>query len=183
MELNIALSPAENFANLMNDANPGLGMDVTKFTLGAVSPRVPDADTNNSEIVINAIPNQGFSGSVTITYNRLALTEGVVSVPSAISINPEDDLDTRISKVLAGLNLAPQHVQLLVGGELVGESNPIPTPANEDDDSVVVTVRALPSSTFYVGDDLDIMITVPDADVPLGTAVANTQMSGFDAAS
>jgi len=179
MKINLSKTIAENMLALIHDANPSAASTVTldKITVGPVQALTGDASGKNSQVTVTAKANMGYSQSVTIKYNRLGVNQGVNPLPASISIFPADTQAQRKTKVAAALGLMESQITVTaVGGGDIG------LPANEDDTSVSVTVTPLANSSLYVGNPLNIQLTTPDTDIPLGNVVTVLVMNGFDPA-
>ena len=179
MKIDVSKSIAENILNLIHDANPSTVATVTlsNVTIGAVSPLTGDPSSRNSQVTVTANKNMGYSQQVTIKFNRIQVNQGVNPLPAAITIFPTDTQAQRKTKVAAALGLMESEITVTaVGGGIIG------TPANEDDTSVSVTVAPIANSSLYIGNGFNIQLTVPDADIPLGTVITVLVMNGFDPA-
>lgn len=176
MKIAVNKSVQENILNLIKDSNPGASaVTLDKITIGAVSALTGDVSGKNSRVTITAVPNAGFSKSVTLKFNRLPVTSGVATLPTAISILPGDSQAQRITKVATALGLIESEITVTgVGGGTLG------TPANEDDTTVSVVVTPKANSSLYVGSSLTIQLTTPDVDVDLNSIITNTTLNGFE---
>jgi hypothetical protein len=176
MKIDVTKTVQANFLALVIDANAtASGLSLSQFTLGTVAVLTGNA-TKNSQVVLTAIKNMGYSGAITLNFNRLSVSSGVKTLPTAISINPADTQAIRITKVATALGLIQSEVTITgAGGGDLG------TPANEDDTTVSVTVTPNASSSLYVGSALTIQLTTPDTDIPLSSIITVVDMNGFEA--
>lgn len=170
MRIDLTLNPQENILALVQDANPGLTITLAQVTVGAPAPAA-DGAARNSTVTLTAVANAGFAGDIAITYNRLALTDNVAVVPDSVQILGDDSEAVAGGKVAAALGL--------VAGEYT--TTAFTAPVNEDTPGTI-TLTPADGSLLYVGDAVVMTLTIADADVPLATAVANTEMNGFDPA-
>lgn len=179
-KIDLAKTIPENFVGLLKDANPVLDITPLQFTLGAPAVRTPDADTNNTTITVTAVANAGFSGSAPITYTRLALDKGKVPQPTRVMINPTDSQTVIRDKILTAYGLYPSEIELLVNGTAWNDvTNKFKIPVNEDDVSSTVGIKHKVNSLLYIGSNITAILTIPDADIPLMTAIAVKKMNGF----
>lgn len=181
MLINTSKTAIENLIDLIVNDNPSLASANlgAKVTIGAPSEFIQGA--LNTQVLLTAIPNAGFSGTKTVKYTRLGMSSGVASVPSAISINPADTQAQIKTKIAAALGLIEAEIDFVYEGQPQDDdTNPIDIPVNEDDTSVLVSVQPKAGSLLYVGAALQIQLTVPDADIPLGDAITVDELSGFD---
>ena len=176
MRIDVSKTVSQNLLALILQANPGLSMREDQITFGVAAELTGDATGKNSQVRVTAVANKGFSGFRDIKFNRLLVSEGVAALPTTISVNPADTPAQIRAKVAEALGLIEAEVEITgVPGE-----NGQAFPENEDDTSVSVTVAPIANSTLYRGASISIQLTVPDTDVPLGTAIANDNMDGFD---
>lgn len=91
---------------MANDANPNLSagpLSATNVTLGTVSTLT---GTPNSAIALTAVANQGYSGSVTVTYNRLDIQTSVMAVLAPTGATLAKGSFTVVADLLPALNTA-----------------------------------------------------------------------------
>lgn len=185
MNIDLLKSPDQNILDLVIAKNVGLVMTLSQVAVGVAAALVDDPSARNTEVTLTATANAGFSGSRVIKYNRLGLDSGVVSLPSAVNINPADDVPTIKTKLATALGLMESELDFTFGGDTleVAESTTpgILIPENEDDTSKVIVVAAKSASKLYVGTALNVQLTVPDTDIPLASAIEFDVMDGFDA--
>lgn len=170
-KINTGISALENVLALINAANPGL--NATLEQIGNAPPTV-SAGTGgrNTAITFTAIENEGFSGSQTYSYTRRALAAGeAIATAKAIPVVIADtDTDAQVkTKVATALGLIESQISL----------SDIVRPVNEDTNGSA-DVDAIAASLLYTG-TYAVVLTVPDADVPLDEASPNTDLDGFDA--
>lgn len=184
MKINPANNSRSNLINLIIDANPHLSSTLTVNNVTNGNPVVFAGPAGrNTKITLTAVLDQGFSGSADVLYTRLGMSSGVVSVPTSISIFPNDTQEQIKQKVASALGLIRPQLDYTVGGNPWNETtNPIGIPANEHDTSKKVSVLPIANSLLYVGSALEVTLTVPDTDIPLTTALSQPNLNGFETA-
>lgn len=132
-------TPQEQIVALFNAANSGLAtpLAVADVDFGAVSAGANGAAKNSTLTITAKAASVNFSGSKALTYNRLALSLGAVSVSDDVS-NWDTD-----AEVLAHFNTLVQ--QTHADDAFVAADITVATAANADDSSktdVTVTIKA-----------------------------------------
>lgn len=170
MKVNIALTAAANLLAALNGDNVGLGASAANVTFGAPSVAV-GAGGRNTEVVITAIANQGFSGTKTISYTRQALAAGAAiatakAVPFGIVAG---DTDAQIlTKAATALGLIEAELTI---ADVV---QPVDETTNGSANIVAKATSLLYTGTFAAE------LTVPDADVPLDEAITTSDLTAFE---
>lgn len=170
-KINPSITAQENVLALVNSANAGLNATLAKVTVGAPSVAAGTGGRNTS-VTFTAIANQGFSGSQTFSYTRLALASGqaIAAAKDIPVVIAASDTDNQVkTKIATALGLLESEFTL---------SN-IVRPVNEDTPGSADVVANV-SSLLYTG-TYAAVLDIPDADVPLDEAATTTDLSGFDA--
>lgn len=169
-KINIAISAAENLLALVNEANPALNATQSQVTLGVPSVAAGTAGRNTS-ITLTAIDNEGFSGTQTFAYTRQALVAGgaiatAKDIPVAIASG--DTQAQVLTKAATSLGLLESELNF----------SDFEAPVNEDTaGSATLTAKA--DSLLYTG-SYEVVLSVPDSDVPLDDAAPTTDLDGFE---
>jgi len=171
MKVNIALTAAANLLAALNGDNVGLGASAANVTFGAPAV-VAGAGGRNTEVVITAIADQGFSGTQVISYTRQALSAGAAiatlkAVPFGIA--PGDTNAQILTKAAAALGLIEDELTIADVVQPVDENTP-------GSANIVAKVTSLLYTGTFAAE-----LTVPDADVPLNEAITNSDLTSFDA--
>lgn len=170
MKINIALSAVANFLALLNNDNPGKAFSATNVTLGTPTVAAGTAG-RNTEIVITAVENQGYSGTETVSYTRQELAAGAAIATAKdipVSVAPADTDAEILTKVATALGLLESELTISNVVDPENESTPGSADITADVDSLLYT------GTYSV------TLSVPDADVPLADAITTTDLSGFE---
>ena len=174
MQIDISKTAAENLYLLMNaarDPSKTTVFSAATVTLGVPAERTPDANAHNTEILVTTVQDQGYSGTETLTYTRLHVTQGTVS-SGPITVAPGDDEAATLTKVAAAMGL--------IEAAIVGTS--YVAPANESTPgSFVIGGKA--DNLLYTEETTTVTLVLPDTDVPLTESFTSTQLDGFDPAS
>lgn len=173
MKVNAANTAIQNLVALVVDANPGLTLAPAQVTVGAPSVFAGTAG-RNTQVTLTAVANAGFSGTKTIDYTRLGVLTGTATAAAEAAAGIVVDVDATDVEVkallVAQFGLVADQVEV---EDLV-------LPVNESTPGSI-TLAAVADSLLYVGNEV-VVLTVADADVPLGDAVTNDQMDGFEPA-
>lgn len=171
MKINVSQSPSANLLAQINADNAGLNLTAGQVTIGVPSVRTPDANPNNTTVVLTAVADQGYSGTKTITYTRLGLDKGVNPAVTSVEVVSSDNESASLAKVVAALGLIASEVT----------STNYVAPENENTPGSI-TLEANVASLVYYGPGLTVELTVPDADVSLDAAIATGDLTGFEPA-
>lgn len=170
MLINAANSAVQNLVDQIIADNNGLALTPAKVTFGVPSV-FAGANGRNTQVVITAVANAGFSGTKTVDYTRLGVFTGTANAAALASAGVVVDPAATAAEVKAQLvalfGLVADQVEV---ADLV-------LPVNETTPGSI-TLAAVDGSLLYVGND-SVVLTVADADVPLETAVTNDQLTGF----
>lgn len=181
LKIDAGKSVLENLVALVNATNAATNLALTaaQVTFGNPSARTPDANPNNTSIVVSPVNGQGYAaGDVTITYTRLNLDQGVAGGAGTYGYNVNGNDATAEASLLAavatGLGLVPGEFVIDAGTPLSSVTqNGIPT--------TIDLVPATNSKLYNAG--TSIQVTWPEAPEPtLDDAIVNKQQDGFEAA-
>jgi hypothetical protein len=159
---------------MVNAANPSLqngALSSANTSLGA--PMVTGA-TPNTSVEITATANQGYSGNVTVDYNRLAIDTQVFNIyaPDGATVVNTGGTMATINDVVAALNTT---YGLNLQAEDVSNGSTALSLTNE---AGTCTVDIAATSLVYTG-SLNVAIT--QQQVALSTAITTTALSGLNA--
>lgn len=169
-KVNLAISAAENVLALVNAANPSLNATLSQVTLGNPSTAAGTGGRNTS-ITFTAIADQGFSGSQTFSYTRQALAAGqAIATAKDLPVTiAQGDSDAQIlTKAATALGLLESQIQI---GNVVQPTDES-TPGSAD-------ITPIANSLLYTG-SYEVILALPDADVPLNEAASTTDLDGFE---
>lgn len=123
---------------LINDANiPRFPFAPSDITFG--TPIADATSIHNTRIPVSAIPGSGYTGSVDVFYNRIALTDTAISA----GLMSEDPITTEA--IVAQMNRHPAVV--LTEGDML----PFTVPALQIGDIVTVQLQAHDDSLGWMG--------------------------------
>jgi len=166
MKIDITKTAIVNAFALINAAN-ALTLDATKVTLGAPAPRTPGANPRNTTLTLTAVADQGYTGTVDVTYTRLGMGSGVAVPEFGFHTDGTTTLPAFKTAVATSLGLVEAEID--VTGTL---------PATEGE-SVTMVVAAKAGSLLYVGTQ-NLTVDWPQGDVALADAVTVQDLDGFD---
>jgi hypothetical protein len=157
---------------LINAANPSLpngALSATNTTLGAPA---STGSTPNTSVAVAAVTNQGYTGSVTVNYNRLDIQNDVFSVlaPSGATVVNTGGTMAAISDVVAAINSA---YNLNIQQSDVSNWS---TALSLTDDAGSCTIDIATGSLTYTG---TLSVTITQQQVALSQAVTQTSLSGL----
>lgn len=103
-----APTPSQAVYTLINTANPSLpngALDSTNTTLGAVA-AAASGTVPNTSLLITAVAGEGYTGEVTVLYNRLDIQADVFSVlaPGGATVVNSGGAMATVADVVAALN-------------------------------------------------------------------------------
>lgn len=170
MIINAANSAIQNLVDQIIADNVGLALTPAKITVGVPSVFAGDAG-RNTQVVVTAVANAGFSGTKTVDYTRLGVLTGTTTAAAVaaagVVVDPAATEAEIKTQLVALFGLVADQVQVSDLVLPVDEA----TPGS-------ITLAAIDGSLLYVGND-SVVLTVADTDVPLETAIANDQLTGF----
>ncbi len=168
MKINTAISASANLFALVNSDN-ALTLNATKVTPGVPAPRTPGADPSNTTLTFTAIADQGYFGTVDVTYTRLGMSSGVTTPIFDFLTDGDTTNASLLAAAAASLGLIASEIQIT--GTL---------PA-ADGDTTTVSLSAKAGSLLYIGSQ-DLNLEWPADAIDLAEAVAVTQLNGFEPA-
>lgn len=141
----------ENLIRLLNDANPDYVFSTESVTDGAISDYA--GGDLNTEVVITAIKNMGFSGSTVIAYRRLTLDESVLPITKPVRVAMGDTLLTLPDRLAGVLGLVRSDIDFT---QVTLPTAPIP----------FSLVKIVPKTTskLYLGTDV-LEVELVDIDI------------------
>lgn len=178
MQIDIAKTGVENVFDLLNAANPGYSFSATNVTLAAATAAAGNAGRNTT-VVATAVDGQGYTGTSTISFRRLAPNEAVASPVLSIDVHNGATVAATITALAAQLGLRDGEFQLedpsAPGVALTTLTRPA-APATTS----TVNLVALGVSYLYQGESAITLTWVDPID--LSQAITTTDMAGFDPA-
>lgn len=178
-KIDASKSALDNLLALVNAANTGQTITNAQVTSGTASAHTDSGDGRNTSATLTAIANQGYTGSVTVSYTRRALNDSVTS-PNFAHTATVGDTATAIIAAVASLNG-------LVASELHLEDPANPgtpvTGAINNSPASLNLVSATGSLLYIDASTQAITFTWEQPQVALSSAVGTTNLSGFDPAS
>lgn len=173
MKIDATKSAIQNVIDLINAGNTGLNLTAAQVTFGAPVDKTDSGDGRNSTVTATAVANQGFTGSVDVNYVRRPLNDSVLNPVFSTNVDDGVDKATIISSIAPALGLVASEL------DLTGD---ITRPGSGDTSTVTLTVKA-GSLLYLAAATQDITLNWAHHDTSLATAVATTDLPGFDAAS
>lgn len=168
MKINAVISGALNAFALINASNPGLTLDATKVTLGAVSAAV-GTGTRNSKVTLTAIATKGYTGTVDVSYHRTSMTENVAVPDLTYDVSDATTKAELLTAAANALGLREEDVEIVPA--LVRPGGGVT--------SSTISLSAKAGSYLYQG-AVDLQLTWDVQQVALTTAVPVTDLDGFD---
>lgn len=169
MITDLSLSSEVQLLNLINSTN-NINLTLSKITFNTPTPLVGDVDGKNTEVIVEAVPNKGFSGTVSVKYKRNNLSQLEM-------YNNGDTIDLTLPKG-SGLQEAVQSFNGLLGTNLeigVDIDGSVAFPVVEDNQKEY-SLTALSTSLAYTG---AIVIRVEMATVPLSSIITVDILQGL----
>ncbi len=170
MATDISLSSAQQMVNLINEDNDvSLTLSVIAFsTIGTINGHPTG---KNTELLVEALPDTGYNGNVTVFYNRNPLESFETyngNEPIEMMVEEGDTLEIVVNKfnALFGCNLS-------VGLDI----DPASTLPDFDYVGVDFVMACLPDSLSYTG---SITLNLMMASVPLMNIITNTVLLGLE---
>lgn len=173
MIVNKSITAFQNLLDLIELSNPNpivVGHD--QVTVGALT--VLDAGTGyNCEIVLNAVAGKGFTGSVTIRYNRMLLSAAIALDPTPVELAVDTTAAQAIDLIAEKYALINNEIEIL--GTFV---KPFMTELLPQ----TYTIRADdPNSYVYTSDEVQVTVQWPNLAEAVHTAVNVTMPTYFSA--
>lgn len=147
--------------------------NASTLTLAAIAYGLPTAVTGtnpnpDTQISLSAKTGSGYSGAVTVSYNRVQLSTIPGSRPTTFSLGSAKN----ISDLIPEINLAYQ-INLTVADYGDG---PLPTFTGQPNETHPFQVAALADSVVYEG---VMSLTVHANDIPLATVITTQNLTGL----
>lgn len=157
---------------LINAANPNLQNGALTTVNTSFGAPAGTGSTPNTSLQVTAVDNQGYSGQVTVNYNRLDIQNQVFSVlaPSGASVVNTNSAMATVGDVLAAIN-STYNLNLQEGDVSNGA-----TALSLTNDAGSCTIEIDPGSLAYTG---SLNVTITQAQVPLNQAVTTTTLAGL----
>lgn len=168
----IPLSGAQLIFQMVNRANPSLKLgplSASNVTMGAATPLNGDLTGKNSKITLTAIPGSGYSGSCTLTFNRLDINQAFIQlgIPALSFQNNSYGTSTDFIDYLNaahGLNLQASDIveEVLPAADTVG--------------NISYTLKMDPSCLCFTG---QLPLTITPKSIQLFKAMVGQVLNGF----
>jgi hypothetical protein len=157
---------------LINAANPNLqngALSAVNTTLGAPA---GTGSTPNTSVQVSAVANQGYTGNVTVNYNRLDIQNQVFSVlaPSGATVVNAGGSMATVNDVVTAINST--YNLNLQAGDVSNAS----TELSLSEDAGSCTIEIAAGSLTYTG---SLNVTITQQQVALSQAVTTTALSGL----
>ena len=169
MATDLSKSSANQLYDLILEDNTGAtaaGLTFAKVTFGAPADHA-GANPGDTDVVVTAVANSGFSGDVTVNYDRLDLAGFTAYGAAEVTVAA----GATVTDIVAAFN-ALYGAALDISDYDEGASAPIP-----DDDGEIFTLVADATSLAYKG---SIAITVFLNSVALNTVITTTNLNGLE---
>lgn len=178
-KIDASKSAIDNLLALVNAANTGQTITNAQVTAGTPAVQTADGQGRNTNVALTAVAGQGYTGSVTVAYARRGLNDSVLAPNFAYTATVGDTASAIIAAVATTNGLVASELHLedpaAPGTPVTGAINNSPATLN--------LVSATGSLLYIDGSSQAITFTWNAAQVALSTAVATTNLVGFDAAS
>lgn len=166
-------APEEIIFDLINYDNPGKTISSAVMALGVPLAAAGQNPVANTTLEVTALPDSGYTGAVTVTYNRLPLDgfiaaagiQGSLILPVGDAINYAD-LIPEINTAL-GINMTDADYVDGVIGEWAGVPNE------------TKTIQIPASADSYVFLE-SLTVTMQAEDIPLSDVITVTTLSGLN---
>ncbi|BDD79828.1 hypothetical protein [Burkholderia phage FLC9] len=178
-KINASLSALDNLLAIVNAANTGQTITNTQVTAGTPSVKSDTGDGRNTTVVLTAQAGQGYTGTVSVNYTRRGLNDSVLSPVDSYTATTGDTADSILTALCTQLGLVKAEVHL---EDPAAPGTPLSGAQSGNQASLNIVTKA--GSLLYVdGSTQAIAMTWDAPQVALSTAVATTDLGGFDAAS
>lgn len=166
-------APEEIIFDLINYDNPGKTISSAVMALGVPLAASGEAPVANTTLEVTALPDSGYTGAVTVTYNRLALDgfiaaagiQGNLILPIGDAVNYAD-LIPEINTAL-GINLTDADYVDGVIGDWAGTPN----------ETKIIHIPASADSYVFLE---SLTVTMQAEDIPLSDVITVTTLSGLN---
>lgn len=162
----------EAFLYDLNESNIEFGAPTTYSDVGN--------PTANTQVTVTALLDQGFSGSVDVSYYRPTLAEAHTTPGSQIEVSTslaETDMEAYAAVVKTAIATAMQLRE--ADFELAVPAADVPVPSSENN-PVTVDIVPVSTSLIYAGGAFTVTFAAVDTDVPLDQVITVTALNGFD---
>lgn len=160
---------AEILVDLINEDNPGHGFTTGILQFGLPVAPAGGSPARNTELVVSAAADSGYSGSVTVLYNRVDMAEipGLNNkiFPAGNAVN--------VSDLIPEIN-ARYHINLQPSDYVDAALPPFTGEPNED---LNFQVTANSDSLVWFG---NVILTITANDIPLNTVITTTTLNGLN---
>lgn len=168
MLINNSVSAFQNLLNLIEEANPGgLVVEENQVSISAPTTLVPDAGVPyNTEVTLQAIALKGFTGQITVRYNRPTLDEVVAAYPGDVAMFPDTDVTQALELIAQKYNFLASEIELLgsfatpLAVDILPKSHAIQ--------------RLSDNSLLYTGEQVQITLMWPNVSEQLHAALHTT---------
>lgn len=167
MATNLAATSKQQVIDLIN-ADNSTALTDAHIAFAAPTALVGDVSDRNTSVVVNAIQYSGYSGSVTIFYNRMDLGDLEALADAQLALDSEADLNDVITafNVKFGTNLQ-------IGTDIPADTI-VPAPDNDGED---VVLSAMATSLAWIG-SITVDIALPQT--PLDTVITTLILDGLE---
>lgn len=162
----------EAFTYVLNESN-------IEFGTPAVYSDVANP-TANTQVTVTAITDQGYSGTVDVSYYRPTLSEAHTTPGAQIEVDTSlaaTDAPAYAALVKSAIASAMQLRE--ADFELAVTPENVPVPSSENN-PVQVDIVPVTTSLIYSGGAFTVTFAAVDVDVPLDQVITVTELSGFD---
>lgn len=173
-----SLSGQANVLAILNSTN-SLSIPADAITFEAPAVKADSGDGRNTTVKVDAVAGKGYTGTVTVAYTRRGLSDSVTNPPTTDTETTGVDAATLLTKLAGELGIVAADVHL--------EDAATPgTPLTGAISNKPATINVVVTGGSYVYTDAashSFAMTWNDPKIDLATAVATTDLAGFDPAS
>ncbi len=163
-------APNQVIIDLINADNAPLALTPELVTFGLPTAATGENPAKNTELTVSAAEGSGYSGSVVITYNRVALgtIPTIAAAPAEFQLGNAQTLKDLIPEFNAkyGVNLTDDDYV----------DAPIPAFTGELNEEHTVQLVAKADSLIYIG---SVDIVIKGEDIALASVLTNTALNGL----
>ena len=161
-------APEQILCDLINNVN-GCALTPTVVTFSNVGPNQAPSPSTTDQVTIAAVANSGYSGSLTLQYNRVSMAK----IPGAKSTTFPQGSATKISDLIAQIN-AQFGINLTAADYVDG---PLPSFHNSPHETQPFTIQAASGSLIWTG---SLALTLSANDVSLSNVITNAILAGLN---
>lgn len=165
MQINIALTPAQNLLAILNSSNAA-SITESQVTFGLPQVAATEDLDDNTTVTVSAVPLAGFTGTVDVTYRRLRLDTCVLTPAHNFIADNTKTLAEVKTMIATAYNILESEFELVAT---------IPTTFGEITNGTIVSDV---DSLIYVG---TVNITL-EWSATLASAITTTNLTGFSPA-